>query len=279
LSFPSGFSWRRLSPRALSIASWPTSWRRLTLTLVSGATLSIGLALILELLFELILVFSQGSGVLQSLNNPGAGNPSNSTYVLLLITVAVVAPLVEEMVKPLAVVVLIGRVKSKAEAFTLGLACGIGFNLVETTGYISQGYGNWLNVALVRSGAGLLHGFGAAMVALGWYILTHREEGRWRRRTLLALGCMGYAILQHAIWNGSFGLGLIPGPIGAFFSTWSWSVGPITIDGPGLINIAEAIGMLFFFIYMTGRLRSRSALAPVQQQGVQPTEGIYTAPA
>ena len=277
LSFPSDFSWRRLSPRALSIASWPTSWRRLSLALVSGATLSIGLALILELLFELILFFSQGSNALQSLSNPGSGN--RSTYILLLITAAVVAPLVEEMVKPLAVVFLIGRVKSKAEAFTLGLACGIGFNLVETTGYISQGYGNWLNVALVRSGAGLLHGFGAAMVALGWYILTHREDGRWPRRTLLALGCMGYAIFQHAVWNGSFGLGLIPGPIGTFFSTWSWSVGPVTVDGPELINIAEAIGMLIFFIYMTGRLRTRSVQASVQPQGMQPTEGTYTAPA
>src|SRR5437660_7173494 len=41
---------RRLSfPR---LKSWPTTWRRLTLALVSGATLGVGLALILETLFQ-----------------------------------------------------------------------------------------------------------------------------------------------------------------------------------------------------------------------------------
>lgn len=256
--------------------SWPTSWRRFTLALVSGATLSIFLALVLEFVFQLILMGSQANSIMNYINNPDAGNPDPSLYGILLIMLAVVAPLVEELVKPLAVVVLIGRVRSKAEAFTLGLACGIGFNLVETTGYISSGYNDWLNVALVRSGAGLLHGFGAAMMALGWYCLTHQEEGTWKRRIWLALGCAGYAIFQHALWNGSIGLAFLPGPIGSFFSTWSWTVGPLTIDGTELVNIAEMIGILIFFIYMAGRLRLKPS---VPEKKVQPTEGTYIAPA
>ena len=93
-----------------------------------------------------------------------------------------IAPVVEEAVKPLAVVALIGRIRGAAEAFVLGLACGVGFDMVETSGYIGTGYHDWLNVALVRSGSSLLHGFGAAMVALGWYYLTHAK----RHRLLLA---------------------------------------------------------------------------------------------
>lgn len=259
-------------------AVWPTSWRRMVLAVLSGATLSITLAFVLELLFLLILIGSEGLNFFQyaQLNT---NNPSPSQYTLLLITAAIVAPLVEEMVKPLAVVVLIGRVKSKTEAFALGLACGIGFNLVETSGYISQGYGDWLNVAIGRSGAGLLHGFGAAMVALGWYILTHKEEGVWQKRTLIALGCIGYAVLQHALWNGVGALVLIPGPIGTFFSTWSWTAGPVSIDGPELVNIVETVGILIFFILMSILLRHRETKSISQTRDAQPLASGSIAPA
>lgn len=238
---------------------WPTSWRRMVLALVSGATLSVTLAIILEFVLLLLLVGSQGANAVQSLNDPNV-NPDPAFYGIILISLAVVAPIVEELVKPLAVLLLIGRVRNKAEAFALGLACGIGFNLIETTGYISSDP-NWLNVALIRSGAGLLHGFGAAMMALGWYILTHKEEGRWRRRLLLGAGCGLYAMVQHAIWNGSWGLALLPGPVGDFFQNWSMTIGAITIDAPELVNIIEMLGILIFFIFIAGRLRIRSSNA------------------
>jgi RsiW-degrading membrane proteinase PrsW (M82 family) len=258
-----------------TVAQWPTSWRRLTLALVSGATLSIGLASILELILQLILLGSQSGAVTQYISNPNSGNPPPSLFGLLLVLLSVIAPLVEELVKPLAVVILIGRVRSKAEAFTLGLACGIGFNLVETTGYISSGYNDWLTVALVRSGAGLLHGLGAAMVSLGWYYLTHKEEGRWRRRALVALGCAVYAVLQHAIWNGSVALVLLPDPFGSFFQNWSWNLGTLSIDGIEFVNIAEMICILIFFVYISGRLRAKAQPKP----GAQPAEGTLAAPA
>lgn len=252
--------WQRISRQPLPARAvsrhgqWPTTWRRLVFALVSGATLSTLLAGVLELIIQVILLGSRGNAVLQMLNNPNI-NPDPSLYGPLFILLAVVAPIVEESVKPLAVVILIGRVRSKAEAFALGLACGIGFNLVETSGYISSGYSDWLQVALVRSGAGLLHGFGAAMVALGWYILTHKEEGRGLRRLLLGFGCGIYAVLQHALWNGSGGLALIPGPVGDFFQNWSWTIGTLTINAPELVGIIEMFGILLFFLYMAGRLR------------------------
>jgi RsiW-degrading membrane proteinase PrsW (M82 family) len=247
---------------------WPTSWRRLTLALVSGATLAVALAGLLEFVFELLLVGSQNADVIRYISDPNAGNPPPSIGGILLILLAVIAPIVEEMVKPLAVIILIGRVRSKAEAFALGLACGIGFNLVETVGYISQTYNDWLNVALLRSGAGLLHGFGAAMVALGWYYLTHKEEGSWTRRSWLALGCIGYAILQHALWNGWAGLSIFSGPI-SNFQNWSLNLGPILINGLELVLVAETIAMLIFFIFMSGRVRSR----PEPEKDVQPDKG------
>ncbi|HEY0755366.1 MAG TPA: PrsW family glutamic-type intramembrane protease [Ktedonobacteraceae bacterium] len=244
---------------------WPTSWRRMTLALVSGATLSIGLALLLEFIFELLLAGKQFNALNQFMSNPDAGNPPPSLYALILLVFAVVAPLVEELAKPLAVVVLIGRVGSKAEAFALGLACGIGFDIVETIGYISSAYNDWLNVALVRAGSGLLHGFGAAMAALGWYYLTHKAEGAWLRRASLAFACIGYAVLQHALWNGALGLTFLPDPIGSFFQHWSWSYGPLELAGTELVNIGEVIVILIFFVYMCGRLRVGSSRKRVLQ--------------
>jgi len=241
---------------------WPTTWRRLTLALVSGASLSIGLALILETVFLLILIGTQSGGLLQYLNDPGISNPSPSLYGGVFILLAVVAPIVEELVKSLAVVILIGRLRSKAEAFVLGLACGIGFDLVETMGYISQGYNQWLHVALDRSAAGLLHGFGTAMMALGWYYISHREKGG-ERRVWLALGCMGYAILQHAIWNGTQGLEILPGPVGDFLSQIV-NIGPLPLAVSEIAMIVEAIGILIFFICMAAHLRIKPAL---QHQG------------
>jgi RsiW-degrading membrane proteinase PrsW (M82 family) len=244
-------------------APWPTSWRRLTLALISGATLSIALAGLLELVLGLLLV--QGSTVNPLIcadqpNAPGCQNPD--IYTLLLVMVAVIAPIIEETVKPIAVIVLIGRVRSAAEAFLLGLACGIGFDLIETTGYISSGYNDWLNVALIRTGAGLLHGFGAAMVALGWYYLTHAKK----RRFLLAFLCWFYAVLQHALWNGSWGLVLIPGPIGDYFNNASVTIGSYSIPAYEIINIVEALFMLAFFIYMTGRLRKEKPASPTADE-------------
>jgi len=235
-------------------ARWPTSWRRFTLALVSGATLSIGLAAVLELAFMVLLVRGQPVNPLLCVDQPNISNCQNpATYNIIFIIVALVAPLVEEAVKPLAVVVLIGRVRSAAEAFALGLACGIGFDLIETTGYISSGYQDWLNVALIRTGSGLLHGFGAAMVALGWYYLTHPGK----HRVLKALGCWLYAVAQHALWNGSWGLMLLPAPLGSFFNS-NATIGPVQLPYYEIVNIVEVVLMLVFFIYMTGRLRTKA---------------------
>jgi RsiW-degrading membrane proteinase PrsW (M82 family) len=243
-------------------AAWPTTWRRFALAIVSGATLGVLVAGILEFVFQVVLVRGQGIDPYLCLNNPNAPQCQNpQIYNLLFIAVAIIAPLVEEAVKPLAAVILIGRVRSAAEAFVLGLSCGIGFDLIETSGYISSSYTDWLNTALVRTGAGLLHGLGAAMVVLGWYFITHPGKNRVPK----ALGCWLYAVIQHAVWNGSWGLVLLPGSIGQYFSN-TLTLGSVSLPYYAFINIGEAVIMLAFFLYMTGRLRRASSPAMGAQQ-------------
>jgi RsiW-degrading membrane proteinase PrsW (M82 family) len=256
---------RRLRyPKGIGVekSGWPTTWRRFALAIVSGATAGVLVAGTLEFLFQVALVRGQGIDPYLCLTNPNAAQCQNpQVYNLLLIAVALVAPLIEEAVKPLAAVILIGRVRSAAEAFVLGLSCGVGFDLIETSGYISASYNDWLSTALIRSGAGLLHGFGAAMVVLGWYYLTHPGKNRLPK----ALGCWLYAVAQHAIWNGSWGVVLLPGSIGQFFNN-TLTIGSISLPYYAFINIGEAIIMLVLFLYMTGRLRRGSRPAAEIQQ-------------
>lgn len=246
-------------PRA---AKWPTTWRRFAMALISGATMAIVLALIFELILMVIAVQAFNIHNI-SLDDPNQPLPSNLRGILFIfVIVSVIAPVVEESVKPLAVVTMIGRISSAAEAFVLGLGCGIGFDLVETTGYIGSGYKDWLNVALERSSAGLLHGFGAGMTALGWYLITHPGSAGKYNRVLLGLGCMLYAMLQHALWNGSFGLQLLPAPIGPYLDKGTIAIGSFKMESFIMVYVVETILMLIFFFFVTKKLRSRQDTKP-----------------
>ncbi len=262
-----------IGDRRLRNPKWPTTWRRFTISLTSGATLSIGLALALELGLIILLARGQNAtSMTECINNPDLPvcqqNPA--VYGFIIVVAAVIAPLVEETVKPLAVALYIGRVSSAAEAFIMGMAAGIGFDLIETVGYIGSGYHDWLSVALERTGTGLLHGFGAAMVALGWYYLVHAKD----KRFLKAFGCWLYAVLQHGIWNGSATLVLLPAPVGPTLNNWNLNLGFTTLPFPELLNIVEAILFFIFFLYMTGRLKRTNtpSTSTAEEQPAQPRE-------
>ena len=247
------------------LAPWPTTWRRFTLAIVSGGTVTI----VLTVIFELVLTqlagtaFGVHTSIIDNLNMPVPHNPQELLFSLVL--VSVIAPIVEECVKPLAVVVIIGRLHSAAEAFILGFACGIGFDLIETSGYISLGDSRpWIDTALERSTAGLLHGFGAGMVALGCYYLTRRNSIN-NRRILIGLGCIAYAIIQHAIWNGAFLFALLPAPIGPFLENGTIGIGSYVMQGIVLAYIVESLLMFAFFLFVIGKLRPQSPKATRQR--------------
>ncbi|WP_126596019.1 PrsW family glutamic-type intramembrane protease [Dictyobacter aurantiacus] len=236
---------------------WTTTWRRVAVALTSGATSAILFAMIFELILGVVIQAGLHLNGFQ-LDDPNMPIPNNTrTLIYLFLVVSVVAPLVEEGVKPLAVVVMIRRIGSAAEAFLLGMACGIGFDLVETSGYIGMGYSNWVDIAIQRSSAGLLHSFGAGMTALGWYYLTHSKSLQ-RHRIWIGLGCGAYAVLQHAIWNGSFAFQLLPAPVGPYFDTGTINIGNYPVPSILIIYTIETILMVLFFLFVTGKLRKDS---------------------
>ncbi|HEV2238746.1 MAG TPA: PrsW family glutamic-type intramembrane protease, partial [Ktedonobacterales bacterium] len=182
-------------------------------------------------------------------------DPSNPTQVLMFILVAsVAAPVVEEGFKPLGAVLLLPRVRGPAEAFLLGLAAGEGFAVIETLTYFGLGQADWINVAIDRIGAGLLHGVGAGMGALGWYYLI-RGKGvplRWLR----GFGALAYAVVQHGIFNGSVLIGNVA-PIGRWLSSPAplISLGALPIERSFVVELVLYALVLSVLTYMTGRLR------------------------
>ena len=238
-------------------APWPTSWRRFTLAIVSGGTLTVLLAVIFELFLTRIegKAFGVHTSIIGNINMQIPHNAQELCFLIVL--VSVIAPIIEESIKPLAVQIVLGRLRSAAEAFVLGFACGIGFDLIETSGYISLGDSHpWVDTALERSTAGLLHGFGAGMVALGCYYLTHRNS--INRRILIGIGCIAYAIIQHAIWNSTFLLGLLPGPVGLFFANGTIWINSYAMQGIVVAYLVESLLIFACFLFVTGKLRSQS---------------------
>ena len=254
----------------LALTSWrlrqPSSRRHVWMSLFYGLTLAPVLAIILEVLLAGVIGILFQRNLAQSLSQPD--NPTDPTQVLIfLLTVSAVAPLVEEGVKPLGAVLLMRRVRTPASAFLMGVAAGVGFDILETVGYIGMGEADWVDVAIGRVGAGLLHGVGAGMAALGWYYLINGKGVRLR--WLRGFGGILYAVAQHAIFNGSNLLGFVPGPIGDWMQKPLY-IGRLPLDGGTALFLVYYAVILGVLVYVTGRL-ARSPATPEAPIPARPT--------
>lgn len=263
----------------LALTSWrlhqPSTRRHVWMSLFYGLTLAPVLAIILEVLLAAVIgvLFQRSLG--QSLAQPS--NTSDPTQIIIfLLTISAVAPLVEEGVKPLGAVLIMRRLRTPASAFLMGVAAGVGFDMLETIGYIGMGETDWVDVAIGRIGAGLLHGVGAGMAALGWYYLINGKGVRLR--WLRGFGGILYAVLQHAIFNGSNLLGYAPGPIGSWMQTPLY-IGRLPLDGGTALFLIYYAIILGVLVYVTGRLARSSKPPELSGPSLAPGEPQVTAPA
>jgi len=131
----------------------------------------------------------------------------------VLIFTAGLIPLLEELLKPLALWLLAGKKLSPAQGFAGGLVAGAMFGLYESLGMLATTAGgqDWLTLVFGRTGTGLLHTVTTGLVGYGLACAWQDEPGRrFGRYSKLALSYLAAALL-HGIWN-LFGLlmGLIP---------------------------------------------------------------------
>lgn len=185
------------------------TWRWGLVALAGGATLGVLVALILEIIlplivlslvlnlaemmtasFENLLIALTGENIALALTEPG--------FIFLLVHLAVIAPLAEELAKPLVTLPLVGRL-SRRDAFLVGAIAGAGFAALENVLYAGFGFYFWAGILVVRALGGAIHPLGSGLVALGWRGVLQNEPGAW----LNWLARFGLAVGVHALWNGS----------------------------------------------------------------------------
>lgn len=243
----------------------PASRRHVWMSLFYGMTLAPLIAVILETILTLLIITVlglTGADALSVLNSNG-GPSSFKVELATILVLSVVAPVVEEGVKPLGALLAIRRLRTPGQAFLVGLAGGIGFDIFETVGYIGQGQADWVSVALERIGAGLLHGVGAGMAALGWYYLVNGKGVRLR--WLRAVGFFAYALLQHGLFNAFTQVSnILPPSINDFLNQ------PLSFFGLPLARMDIFLVVIYGFILavlivMTSRLpHAKPMPAPAQ---------------
>jgi hypothetical protein len=130
-----------------------------------------------EMLLEIMRPYVQGPGVVY-----GA-----------LIFVAVLVPMIEEMVKPIGVLFLTGSALSPAGGFVAGMLSGAGFALFESL--LIGSAADWAITVQGRAGSAVVHIMTAGLVGFAL-------AAAWRKRSYLQLGLAYFlAVVIHGLWN------------------------------------------------------------------------------
>ncbi len=236
---------------------YATSWRRLAAGWLSGSLLSTHLTILLGAgmsLLAYLLVLPLRELAAAALASPSLERLFYSpTLAVAMVEIAMVAPLVEELVKPLGAILLARRLRSPAEAFLVGMAGGAGFAILENMLYEASGARVWAGIAAVRGMGGVLHPLNAGLVAMGWYAVRNGHPGAWGQ----LLRHYGLAVGLHALWNG--GLVVLFSGLGAyFFGADAWQVSIYGLGQPGTVVVYLVILSVFMWrllVVVTPRLR------------------------
>ena len=115
----------------------------------------------------------------------------------IMLYLAILVPLIEELFKPLGVWLFSGKIRQPAQGFALGIVCGAAFAIVEGFGISGQGGPQWPVVVGLRAGTSLLHI--ATTGLMGYAIISAVKE---KRITLLVITYLT-SVLIHGLWNAA----------------------------------------------------------------------------
>ena len=148
---------------------------------------------LLERLSTQIYTIQQDPEALLGLVAPLLLRPGILTISFLFFSVMI--PMLEELVKPLAVWLFGNQISSPAQGFALGALGGASFALLETFGVSAQSE-DWTTLLLTRLGTDILHVTTAAL--MGAAIVYAIREHRYLRLLGIYLLC----VFLHGLWNG-----------------------------------------------------------------------------
>lgn len=151
-----------------------------------------------------------------------------------LFVVALLVPLIEELLKPIGVWLLAGRQPTPAQGFSAGVLSGAGFALFENLTLSATSGEEWAVVVVARIGTSIIHILTTGIT--GWALAT-----AWIQKKYLRLGAAYLvAVAIHALWNGLVILSIIP----VFF--------PDLADYPNTLENIGYAAPFGFFILLIG---------------------------
>jgi RsiW-degrading membrane proteinase PrsW (M82 family) len=262
------------------------SWRSASLEVSHGALLAPTAALAAELIVilalivavSLIVVFTPGGAerLLQlstDLQDPAwVENPENLAQLVLsppalaviVLVFVVLAPLIEEFLKALGVLLLGYRLRGRAEAWVWGVACGAGFALAESLFNGSIALEGWGIVMVTRWGASLMHCVASGIMGLGWHdALASRRP--WRLLTAYARSTG-----VHALWNAAAVGVAVPSLLALTTpdNIVAQGVAGLTLLGSLAVLLLLSLSMIVLLVRSTRAVRPTEAesAGPDQQQ-------------
>ncbi len=201
----------------LESGSSPRNWKILSFSLIVTNPFIVAVELVLFGIFAIvggILIFQQPDLVqflqttaerIQSSNvDPEAAREIVTRLFQvpglvagIFVFVCVIAPLVEEPLKTLAVWFLWKKDLTPAQGLMAGAVCGAAFTLVETLGSINQPFDSltWVTVLIGRTGTAIMHILTAGLT--GWGIARFARS----KNFFHALPAYLAAMTLHSLWN------------------------------------------------------------------------------
>jgi RsiW-degrading membrane proteinase PrsW (M82 family) len=168
----------------------------------------------------------------------------------------VIAPLGEELFKPLGVAFMSYRRPGADRAFLWGVAGGAGFAIAEGLFNTAIALESWSVVVLLRVGSTLMHCLGSGLMGLGWYYLLRR------RRLWYLLGTYAASVGLHVLWNmGAIGMAALS--LGAMASGTDQV--SLALSGLGVLVLVVylillALFMAFAIYYLASRGQEEQSL-------------------
>lgn len=238
---------RKGLPRSTKLLEWGTLTTGLTITPIVIIIIEITLVLITSIVVIIALglrpdLSNQLLSLLgkMSLNRGGIGNIEKILYELMkqpfistavILTVGLFAPLVEEIIKPMAIWFLLNRPLEEHEGFSLGLISGGTFSLLESAGMVIQmDIQHWLIAIILRAATGVLHIGLSGLVGYG--LARSWNQKQYGRGILYIIS----AAILHSAWNS---LALLSGLSSSAISEGS---------GVEISDITSVIPLLFLMI-------------------------------
>ena len=237
---------RRGLPRSTKLREWGTLTIGLTVTPIVIIMIELILIVVAAVIVMIELGFhpglsSQLLSILENINlyQSGIGELEQILYEIMkqplisaaiFLTIGLIAPLIEEIFKPMSTWFLLSRPLEEHEGFSLGLISGGAFAILESAGMVIQmDIQDWLIAIILRTATGVLHIGLSGLVGYG--LARSWRQKRIDRGILYVFS----AAILHGAWNSL-----------ALLSSFSFS---ILSEEPGAeILGANNILSLFFMV-------------------------------